>query len=357
MSGNVTNNEVKRIDVQYGYLGSKKDEIDLIELGTIIAKSFKLIASVTIFFIFISICMVIFSQKKWRSSAIISPPSISLIQSLNDITATLSVLNIKSNIDPDDIFNMFRKYYSSQNIFDKYVSMQGVKFPGNVAVSNVVTDKKNSNYLNDKNDYIFTYEGGVYSNVKTTLANYIDYVNKEVNADVNHQIKLAIDTAKKIATEEYQLDLLKAQNDQKVRVQRLEYAVSIAKAAGLQKPAHDAFSISVDHSNYPISLGYYALNRQLKIERSITDLTTVNADLLNNKLYLEKIMALHPETVHIYAFNYLQQPSDPIDIDAKKRFLGIILFGFIGFVSSTGFVLVRHCVRIRRSALLHLPKE
>ncbi|HDL8286974.1 TPA: O-antigen chain length regulator, partial [Yersinia enterocolitica] len=175
--------------------------------------------------------------------------------------------------------------------------------------------------------------------------------------DVNRQINFTINTAKTTVTEEYQLALQQAQNEQKVRIQRLEYAASIAKAAGLQKPANDAFSISADNSNYPISLGYDALNRQLEIEKSITDLTTVNADLLNKKLYLEKIMGLKPVTIDIPTFNYLQRPSDPIEQGAKKRLLVVLLFGFIGLFGSIGFVLVRHYVRERQNALLNLPKK
>ncbi|EEQ12398.1 O-antigen chain length determinant [Yersinia mollaretii ATCC 43969] len=193
--------------------------------------------------------------------------------------------------------------------------------------------------------------------MKEILSGYIDYVNRQVSNNINYNIELILDTSKKTANEEYQLALQQAENEQKVKIQRLEYAALIAKAAGLQKPINNEFESLDKISSYPISLGYDALDKQLEIEKSISDLTTINAELLNKKLYLDKINALQPVIIHLDAFEYLQFPSEPVQQDAKKRLLTIIIFGFIGFVSSIGFVLVRHYIRERQAALLKLPNE
>lgn len=229
--------------------------------------------------------------------------------------------------------------------------------PGSMNITLLVPDQNAKNYSDNRGNYILTYNSSLDSGMRGILAGYIDYVNKKVNADVNNKIKFIIDTAKITATEEYRLALQQAQNEQKVRIQRLAYAASIAKAAGLYKPVNDVFGVSENNSSYPISLGYDGLNRQLEIEQSITDLTTVNADLLNKKFLLDKIMALKPVTVNISAFNYLQQPSEPIEQGAKKRLLVVLLFGFIGLFGSIGFALVRHYVRERQKVLLDFTEK
>ncbi len=130
-----------------------------------------------------------------------------------------------------------------------------------------------------------------------------------------------------------------------------------AEAAGLKKPTHDVFETSNNSNAYPISLGYDALSRQLEIEKSITDPTTVNLELLNQKLYLDRIMALKPISVEIQSFNYSQSPSDPVVKNANKNLLVIILFGFVGFVGTIGFVIIQHYVRERRNMRSSMPKD
>ncbi|CNE91520.1 O-antigen chain length determinant [Yersinia bercovieri] len=338
-------------------LSSTKDEIDLIELVSIIVKSYKLVAFVTFIFVCFGIGIILLTPKNWVSSATVTLISDRQFQSIDSINASLSLLNVDANIHQDDVFEEFRRYYSSRDLFNNYFDSLKIKPTGSVAVVRLVTDKNANGYFENRNNYVLNYSSNIDSGMKDTLSGYITYVNEQVNNDVNRQIKLVIETTKKIAAEEYELALQKAKNEQKVRVQRLEYAVSIAKAAGLQRPASNAFGISADNDNYPISLGYDALNRQLEIEKSITDLTTVNADLLNKKLYLDKINALQPAVIDIQSFSYIQQPSDPVQQDAKKRLLIIILFGFVGLAGSIGFVLVRHYVRERQNTLVNLPKE
>ena len=330
MSDNSAGNEKILSTFKPEGLTSNKDEIDLVVVASIVSKSYKLIMSVTLVFIVIGACIALLTPKNWTSSAIISPTTDSQLQPLEAVAGVLSVLNINLDITSDDILTEFRKYYSSQSILGEYLSNTKNTHLGLMAVAPLIADRSIQNYSDYKNDYVLTFSSSIDSGMKDTLAGYIDYVNGKVIFDINRQINFTIDTAKTTATEEYQLVLQQAQNEQKVRIQRLEYAASIAKAAGLQKPANDAFSISVDNGNYPISLGYDALNRQLEIEKSITDLTTVNTGLLNKKLYLEKIMGLKPVTVDIPTFNYLQHPSDPIEQGAKKRLLVVLLFGFIG---------------------------
>ncbi|WP_186370388.1 Wzz/FepE/Etk N-terminal domain-containing protein, partial [Yersinia bercovieri] len=280
---------------------SNKEEIDVISLMVIASNSIKIIVITTLIFFCFGVSVVFLSPKNWVSSATVTFPSDHQLQSVDSINASLSLLNVDANISQNDILGGFERYYSSPDSFNKYLGDEKVKPIGSVAIVKLAIDKSAS-------DYVFNYSSNIDSGMKDTLSGYITYVNEQVNNDVNRQIKLVIETTKKIAAEEYELALQQAKNEQKVRVQRLEYAVSIAKTAGLQRPASDAFGTSAANDNYSISLGYDVLNRQLEIEKSITDLTTVNADLLNKKLYLDKINALQPAVIDIQSFSYIQQP-------------------------------------------------
>lgn len=336
---------------------SNKDEINLIELVCIMLNSYKLVLFITCIFVFFGIGTMFFSQKNWVSSAIVSLPSERQLQSLDSANNSLLLLNIDTNISQDDVFDKFRKYYASPDLFSKYSETLKVKPVGSVSVTRLIADKNANDYFENRNNYIFSYSSSFDFGMKSTLSDYIKYVNKKVNNDINYQIENILDNSKKIANEEYQFALQQAENEQMVKIQRLEYATLIAKAAGLKKPINNDFDIYDRSLNYPISLGFDALDKQLEIEKAITDLTIINAELLNKKLYLDKINSLQPIIVDIDAFDYLQSPSEPIQQDVKKRLLMIIIFSFIGFVSSITFILIRHYIRGRQSILLKLPRE
>ncbi|EQB9711695.1 Wzz/FepE/Etk N-terminal domain-containing protein [Yersinia enterocolitica] len=338
-------------------LSSNKDEIDLIELSSIAFKSFKLIFFITIIFIIFGLAISLFYPKQWVSSAIVSPVSDNQLQSLDSFESSLSVLGIKLNIVSEDLFTEFRKYFSSQTVFHSYLSSSKIESVGTMVIGALITDKKDPSFDDNRNNYVLTYNSNIDSGLKSVLDGYINYVDRQTVDYFNKKIKFTIDTYKKASADEYQLALHQAENEQKVRIQQLEYAISIAKAAGLQKPIGNVLGIQSENANYPISWGYDALSRQLEIEKSIINLTIVNSDLLNKKLYLDKINALQPVVLDIHFFNYLQQPSDPVLQNSKKRLLIIILFGFIGFAGSVVFVLVRHYIHQRQNSLLALPKE
>ena len=356
MNARSTDNKNLSSFKQYS-LSPNKDEIDIIELASIAFKSFKLISFITVVFIFFGVAITFFYPKQWVSSAIVSPIFDNKLQPLDSLESSLSVLNIQLDITSDDLFTEFRKYFSSQTVFYKYLSSSKVKSTGSMEVGPLIADKKAPNFDDNRNNYLVTYNSSNDSDLTRFLDDYINYVDRQVVDYFNEKIKFTLNTYKKTAADEYQLALQQAKNEQKVRIQQLENAISIAKAAGLQKPVSNIFDPQSGNAIYPITRGYDALNRQLEIERSIIDLTIINSDLLNKKLYLDKINALQPVVLDIHSFNYLQQPSDPILKNKTKRFLMIVLFGFIGLVSSTAFVLVRHYIHQRQNSFLGLPKE
>ncbi|MFV8799966.1 Wzz/FepE/Etk N-terminal domain-containing protein [Yersinia sp. LJYL362] len=339
-------------------LSSNKDEIDLIELVFIAFKSFKLIFFTTIIFIIFGVFITVLSPKQWISSAVVSPISDNQLQPLDSFESALSVLGIELDITSEDMFTEFRKSFSSQNVFDTYLSSSKIESVGSMGIGLLVPDRLAPNFYENKNNYVLTYSSNHDSGLKEGLTNYIGYVDAQVIDYFNKKIKLTIDTYKKTANDEYQLALQQIKNEQKIRIQQLENAISVAKAAGLQKPVGNAFDAQSGSNNpYPISWGYDALSRQLEIEKSITDPAIVNINLLNKKLFLDKISALKPIVLDIHSFDYLQQSSEPVQQSNKRRLQIIILFGFVGLLGSFTFVLVRHYIRQRQSSLLDLPKE
>ncbi|HDL8434678.1 TPA: O-antigen chain length regulator, partial [Yersinia enterocolitica] len=69
-------------------LSSNKDEIDLIELVSIVLSSYKSVVFITLVFVFFGGCTIFFSPKNWVSSAAVSLPSDLQLQSLETVNTS-----------------------------------------------------------------------------------------------------------------------------------------------------------------------------------------------------------------------------------------------------------------------------
>ncbi|MCW6634461.1 LPS O-antigen length regulator Wzz(fepE) [Yersinia ruckeri] len=347
-------------------MSSSKDEIDIFELFTIIFRSKLKIILVTLIFLISGLVVSYILPQKWTSAAIIVPPSDEQVQVLDKITTNLAVLDIEIGITSDYLLSTFKQNFDSQDLREQYlINTDYFKkmmkdspedaIERRAVIENIVNNSIGSiNPLQDKSEsgneyryYKLSYSASTAVDARDLLQGYINFVKSTVNADVNLKIQRAVDLAKGMATDKYSLDLLRAKNSHEVKIERLKYASSIADVAGIKKPVYSSGSAISDDPDFPITMGADALNRKLEIEKSITDLTTVNADLLNRKLYLDKLNALEIPKVDVVPFKYLQQPTEPTKRDAPKRGLIMVLFALAGLVGSVGFVLVGHFVSER----------
>ncbi|EOG6954832.1 LPS O-antigen length regulator Wzz(fepE) [Yersinia ruckeri] len=352
----------------YGFsdMSSSKDEIDIFELFTIIFRSKLKIILVTLIFLISGLVVSYILPQKWTSTSIIVPAGEEQLQVLDKITINLAVLDINLGITSNYLLSTFKQNFDSQDLREQYLIntdyfKQMMKdspedaIERRAVIENIVNNSIGSiNPIKDKsgNDneyryYKLSYSASTAVDARDLLQGYINFVNSTVNADVNLKIQRAVDLAKGMATDKYSLDLLRAKNSHEVKIERLKYASSIADVAGIKKPVYSSGSQISDDPDFPITMGADALNRKLEIEKSITDLTTVNADLLNRKLYLDKLNALEIPKVDVVPFKYLQQPTEPTKRDAPKRGLIMVLFALAGLVGSVGFVLVGHFVSER----------
>lgn len=362
------NNSNSKIPSDYGFpnVNSSKDEIDLFELMAIIFKSKIKIIFTTLIFIIIGLVITFILPQRWTSTAVIVSPGDEQIQVLDKITTNLSVLDIKLDINSDYLLSTFKQNFDSQDLREQYlVNTEYFKrlmrdkpedgLEKRALIERIVNENITSvSPLRDKGDndkeyryYKLSYSAMTATDARDLLQGYINYVNSIVNADVSRKIQRAVDLAKGIGTDKYTLDLLRAKNNQEVKIERLKYATSIADAAGIKKPVYSSGSAISDDPDFPITMGSDALNRKLEIEKSVTDLASINAEILNRRLYLDKLNALEIPKVEVVPFKYLQQPTEPTKRDAPKRGLIMILFALAGLVGSVGFVLVDHFMRER----------
>ncbi|CNE79772.1 LPS O-antigen length regulator Wzz(fepE) [Yersinia kristensenii] len=367
MSDNSNKNDTAPIKSQYydlSTLSPQKDDINLFELIAIILNNKFKIMIVTLLFIVVGVTVAYTLPNQWTSTAIVVKPSDESIQVLDKITSDLAVLDIAIDIDSDYLLSTFKQNFDSRDMRADYlVSTNYFKRlmeenPQNEArrrylIEKIINQDINSvssqqDKADDKSEYRYyklSLRADTANDAHDLLLGYVNYVKKIVDADITRKIKRTIDTAKNLSTEKYNLDLLRAKNNQEVKIERLKYAIDMANAAGIKKPIYGSGTVINDDPDFPITIGSDTLNKKLEIEKSITDPVLIDPDLLNRKLYIEKLNGLKIDDIDIVPFKYLQQPTEPTIKDASKRLLVLILFTLIGFVGSVSFVLTKHFMR------------
>ncbi|AHK20219.1 chain-length determining protein [Yersinia similis] len=353
---------------KYGFsnIPPSRNEVNLFQIFFIIFSSKLKVMFITLIFIISGLIVSCILPQQWTSTAIIVPPGDEQIQVLDALISNLTVLDIKVDVSANYLLSTFKQNFDSQNIREQYLVntnyfkrlMKDNPEDGldkralierivNENISSVSPLRDNSEGDNEYRYYKLSYSASTPIDARDLLQGYVNYVNTIVNADVFRKVQRAVDLAKGIGTDKYSMELLRARNNQKVKIERLRYASSIADAAGVKKPVYSSGSSISDDPDFPITMGSDALNRKLEIEKSVIDLASINTELLNRKLYLDKLNRLEIPNVNIVPFKYLQQPTEPTKKDTPKRALIMILFALAGIVSSIGFVLVEHFLRER----------
>nr|AEP25479.1 O-antigen chain length determinant [Yersinia pseudotuberculosis] len=341
--------------------------IGFFELFSILSRGKIRIIIVTLLFLTVGSIISYILPQKWTSTAIITLPGDEQIQVLDELITNLTVLDIKVDISANYLLSTFKQNFDSQDLREQYLvntnyfkRLMKSNPEGGLDKRALIERIVNENIasvspLKDKTErddeyryYKLSYSASTPTDARDLLQGSINYINTIVNADVFRKVQRAVDLAKGIGTDKYSMELLRARNNQKVKIERLRYASSIADAAGVKKPVYSSGSAISDDPDFPITMGSDALNRKLEIEKSVTDLASINAQLLNRKLYLDKLNRLEIPNVNIVPFKYLQQPTEPTKKDAPKRALIMILFALAGLISSIGFVLADHFVRERK---------
>ncbi|CRY77163.1 LPS O-antigen length regulator [Yersinia intermedia] len=364
MNDKYVNNKVDtRIKSSYIISGTlpSKNEIDLFELSEIVFRSKTKIILITLIFLIGGFVFSYFLPQKWTSVTVIAPPGNEQMRVLDKITNSLTVLDIKLGITPAYLMSSFVQNFNSEDLREQYIlnsdyfkylikNNTGDGFVRRELIGVLVNSSIGLVSLQPGNidgGYKLSFSATTPEGAHELLQGYLDYIKTIVNNDINLKIQRAVDSAKTMAMDEYSQELLRAKNNQEVKINRLKNAYSIANSAGIKKPIYSSGSVVSNDPDFLILMGTDVLNSKLEIEKSITDLASINVTLFNRKLYLDKLNTLEIPKVDIVPFKYLQQPTEPATRDAPKRGLIIILFAIAGLIGSISFVLVAHFARAR----------
>ncbi|ELY3984075.1 LPS O-antigen length regulator Wzz(fepE) [Cronobacter muytjensii] len=351
----------------YPLLDRQRTEIDLIALIEVLFKSRKMILSITALFIVMGLAVAFLLPQKWTSQAVVSVPETRQLIELQRMLVSLQVLDTDAAIDAASLENMFLKKFDSRALQEKFLrtspwvqeqvkSAQGDTESLQRAITMVAqrikmqsNDDPKSPTASPYSSWTLSFTAPKAQDAQRVLKEYINYAALAVQREVLENLRTTIEL--KVKSEESRLEIERnnLNNEHKIAIQRLNYSLQVANAAGIKKPVYSNGQAVKDDPDYSIALGADGLAQKLQIERSISDVTALNSAIQSREYRLAELKKLNLAEVDFLPFHYQMTPSLPVKSDGPGKALVVILMALAGLIIACATVLMRDMLAQRQA--------
>ena len=153
----------------------------------------------------------------------------------------------------------------------------------------------------------------------------------------------------KVVQQQLELDRVRLTNIHNTNLQRLNYSLEVANAAGIKKPVYSNGQAVKDDPDYSVALGADGIAQKLQIEKNLKDVAELNADFQNREYYLTQLQKLSVEDVKLEPFRYQLSPSLPVKKDGPGKARLCCWQGFwAACLPAAACCCVRQCSRVIR---------
>lgn len=189
------------------------------------------------------------------------------------------------------------------------------------------------------------------------LKEYIDYVSAAVKKDAFEDIRNSVKVKTLLAEGNLKQKRMSLENLRSASLQRLSYALQIARAAGIKTPVYNSGLAGGGDPDYPVMLGADGIEKKLAIEKSITDVSKLDADFYNEQSQLEQLRKIVIPNFHFEPFRYQQSPSLPVTKDNPGRSIIILLSALLGGLLCCICIIVRHGMMMYRNVAVNSSSQ
>lgn len=354
---------------------AQANEIDLINLVEILWRARTKIAATVFAFACVGILVSFLLPQKWTSQAIVTPAEPVQWQNLENTLTKLRVLDMDINVSRGDVFNLFIKKFQSPSLLEEYLrsspyvmeQLKGadidemdlhraiVRLSEKMTAVDSNAGKKNETSLYTAWTLSFTAPQA--EEAQAVLQGYIHYISdivvKETLEDIRN--KLSIKTS--YEKERLEMDRVRLKNQLEANIQRLNYSLEIANAAGIKKPVYSNGQAVKDDPDFSISLGADGITRKLEIEKSVTDVAEINGELRNRQYHVDQLLAMNVSDVKFTPFKYQLSPSLPVKKDGPAKSMIVILAALLGGMVACGGVLLNYAMVSRKQKMTFIEQQ
>ena len=351
------------------------NEIDLVNLIEILWCARTKIMATVFAFACVGILVSFLLPQKWTSQAIVTPAEAVQWQGLENTLTKLRVLDMDISVSRGDVFNLFIKKFQSPSLLEEYLrsspyvmdQLKGADIDEmelHQAIARLSEKMKAVDANRDKKNETSLYTAWTLSftapqaeEAQSVLKGYIQYISalvvKETLEDIRN--KLFIKTS--YEKERLEMDRVRLKNQLEAKIQRLNYSLEIANAAGIKKPVYSNGQAVKDDPDFSISLGADGIERKLEIEKSVTDVAEINGDLRNRQYHVEQLLAMNVSDVKFTPFKYQLTPSLPVKKDGPAKSMIVILAALLGGMVACGGVLLNHAMMSRKQKMTFIDQQ
>ena len=351
------------------------NEIDLVNLIEILWRARTKIIATVFAFACVGILVSFLLPQKWTSQAIVTPAEAVQWQGLENTLTKLRVLDMDISVSRGDVFNLFIKKFQSPSLLEEYLrsspyvmdQLKGadidemelhqaiVRLSEKMKAVDTNLGKKNETSL--YTSWTLSFTAPQAEEAQSVLKGYIQYnsalVVKETLEDIRN--KLSIKTS--YEKERLEMDRVRLKNQLEANIQRLNYSLEIANAAGIKKPVYSNGQAVKDDPDFSISLGADGIERKLEIEKSVTDVAEINGELRNRQYHVEQLLAMNVGDVTFTPFKYQLSPSLPVKKDGPAKSMIVILAALLGGMVACGGVLLNHAMMSRKQKMTFIDQQ
>ena len=359
----------------YPQPAANANEIDLVNLIEILWRARTKIIATVFAFACVGILVSFLLPQKWTSQAIVTPAEPVQWQSLENMLTKLRVLDMDISVSRGDVFNLFIKKFQSPSLLEEYLrsspyvmdQLKGadidemelhqaiVRLSEKMKAVDTNLGKKNETSLYTA--WTLSFTAPLAEEAQSVLKGYIQYISdivvKETLEDIRN--KLSIKTS--FEKERLEMDRVRLKNQLEANIQRLNYSLEIANAAGIKKPVYSNGQAVKDDPDFSISLGADGIERKLEIEKSVTDVAEINGELRNRQNHVEQLLAMNVSDVKFTPFKYQLTPSLPVKKDGPAKSMIVILAALLGGMVACGGVLLNYAMVSRKQKMTFIDQQ
>lgn len=340
-------------------------EIDLLGLLDVLLAAKKRIVTIVLAFAVVGLAIAFLIPQKWTSKAVITPAEQTQWNTLRQMMVTLQVLDVDAKVSHGDVFNLFIKKFQSQSLLEEYMKtspyvmsqLEGTEVDPlelHRAVVNIAEKMKATDNTQVKDadkapytSWTLSFTAPTAGDAQTVLEGYINYISRIVEQETMENIRNQITLKTKVVQQQLELDRVRLTNIHNTNLQRLNYSLEVANAAGIKKPVYSNGQAVKDDPDYSVALGADGIAQKLQIEKNLKDVAELNADFQNREYYLTQLQKLSVEDVKLEPFRYQLLPSLPVKKDGPGKALIVLLAGILGGLFACGSVLLREAMLSR----------
>lgn len=351
------------------------NEIDLVNLIEILWRARTKIIATVFAFACVGILVSFLLPQKWTSQAVVTPAEAVQWQGLENTLTKLRVLDMDISVSRDDVFNLFIKKFQSHSLLEEYLrsspyvmaQLKGadidemelhqaiVRLSEKMKAVDTNQGKKNETSLYTAWTLSFTAPQA--EEAQSVLKGYIQYISALVVKETLEDIRNKLSTKTSYEKERLEMDRVRLKNQLEANIQRLNYSLEIANAAGIKKPVYSNGQAVKDDPDFSISLGADGIERKLEIEKSVTDVAEINGELRNRQYHVEQLLAMNVGDVTFTPFKYQLSPSLPVKKDGPAKSMIVILAALLGGMVACGGVLLNYAMVSRKQKMTFIDQQ